>query len=38
MKADEEFVGKKGPYYMKISSDTMEGEEFELSAKPLVAG
>ena len=38
MKNEEKFVGKKGPYYMTVSSETMQGEEFELSSKPLVAG
>jgi len=30
METDETFTGQVGPYFMKMSTDTVDGEEFTL--------
>ena len=32
------FVGQKGPYFMRINSDNIQGDEFELSPGKFNAG
>jgi len=38
MGASDKFTGKKGPFFMKINSDEIEGSEFILNSEKFTAG